>query len=59
MGKPTELLEKLNICIYYGDCPFNFMDCQEDEPWFICPEYQPSVESKKYKNRTGRLQNIG
>ncbi len=24
-------------CIYYGDCPFNYCECEEDEPFFRCP----------------------
>jgi hypothetical protein len=24
--------------MYYGDCGYNHMDCQEDDPWFICPD---------------------
>lgn len=25
-------------CIYYGDCPFNYCECEEDEPFFRCPD---------------------
>jgi len=36
-------LETKKVCIYYGDCPFNHSDCQEDEPWFVCPDRQITV----------------
>ena len=25
-------------CIYYGDCEYNHMDCEEESPWFKCPD---------------------
>ncbi|HPM74159.1 MAG TPA: hypothetical protein PLA71_00370 [Saccharofermentans sp.] len=27
---------KTNQCIHYGDCPFNVMDCPEDNPRAKC-----------------------
>jgi len=25
-------------CVYYGDCKFNHCKCEEDEPFFRCPD---------------------
>jgi len=25
------------MCIYYGDCPFNMPDCEEDDGHYKCP----------------------
>lgn len=32
------LMVKPRRCIYYGDCEYNHMDCQEDDGWFKCPD---------------------
>ena len=31
-------------CIYYGDCPHNQAICQEDDPFFVCPNRRKLFE---------------
>ena len=45
-------------CIYYGDCQFNRMECQEDNPFYSCPDRKVTVKFKvtTYKIKTGICQ---
>ena len=56
----TNEVERVVRCIFYGDCPFNTMDCEEDTPHYRCKNrivdkmvrirywYQETMESGRW-----------
>lgn len=45
-------------CVYYGDCPFNRMECQEDNPFYSCPDRKVNMKFKvtTHKIKSGTCQ---
>ena len=46
-GKCADYKKRDNVCIYYGDCPYNVYDCPEDEPWAKCKHRKTPNDSNE------------